>query len=93
VLQIGRQNSLVESGYLYPGIEQAIDEQADWDAEEGVDAARTGGLTDPNAPETIEHAAKTKAKFAPKPAPPAPPAPPGKPAPPARPNSGSSQRP
>jgi uncharacterized protein len=90
VLQVGRQNALVESGYLYPGIEAAIDEQAAWDAEEGVDNARAGGMTDPNDPKVMEHAAKTKAKFAPKPAPLALP---GKPNGSARPNGGSSQRP
>ena len=63
VLQIGRQNSLVESGFLYPGIEQAIDEEAEWDAEEGVEAARSGGMTDPNSPEAVEHAAKMGEKY------------------------------
>jgi uncharacterized protein len=61
VLQIGRQNSLVESGYLYPGIEQAIDEEAEWDAEEGVDEARSKGMMDPNDPDVIKEKAKATA--------------------------------
>jgi hypothetical protein len=63
VLQIGRENSLVESGFLYPGIETAIEEEADWDAEEGVQQARTKGMTDPNDPDAIEHAAKMGKKY------------------------------
>jgi hypothetical protein len=59
VLQIGRENSLVESGFLYPGIESAIEDEADWDAEEGVAEARTKGQMDPNDPDVI--AAKSKA--------------------------------
>jgi phage-related protein (TIGR01555 family) len=65
VLQTGRQNSLIESGYLYPGIEQAIDEEGEWDAEEGVDNARAGGMEDPNDPDNIEQAAKIAKKHGP----------------------------
>jgi uncharacterized protein len=61
VLQTGRQNSLIESGYLYPGIEQAIEEEGEWDAEEGVDEARTKGLQDPNDPDIIAEKAKATA--------------------------------
>jgi hypothetical protein len=67
VLQIGRENSLVESGFLYPGIETAIDDEADWDAEEGVQEARTKGMMDPNDPDVIE--AKGKVAAASKPPP------------------------
>jgi hypothetical protein len=67
VLQIGRENSLVESGFLYPGIETAIDDEADWDAEEGVQQARTKGMMDPNDPDVIE--AKGKVMAASKPPP------------------------
>jgi hypothetical protein len=69
VLQTGRQNHLIESGWLYPGLEAAIEEEAEWDAEEGLQGARSGGMADPNDPEVITHKAKTAAEFASKPDP------------------------
>ena len=61
VLQTGRQNHLIESGWLYPGMEAAIEEEGEWDAEEGMQGARTGGMADPNDPEIITHKAKALA--------------------------------
>jgi uncharacterized protein len=67
VLQEGRQNFLIENGFMYPGIEAAIDEEADWDAEEGLQKSRAGGMVDPNDPAIVEHKAGMAAKFAPEP--------------------------
>jgi hypothetical protein len=57
VLQTGRQNHLIESGWLYPGLEAAIEEEAEWDAEEGLKGARSPNI-DPNDPEVIAGKAK-----------------------------------
>jgi hypothetical protein len=69
VLQTGRQNFLMEDGFLYPGIEQAIDDEADWDAEEGMQLGMSGGMLDPNDPQVVEHKAKMGKQYAPDPPP------------------------
>jgi hypothetical protein len=41
VLQAGRQGHLVTSGWLYPGIQTAISDEAEWDAEAGLESSRS----------------------------------------------------
>jgi hypothetical protein len=53
VLQTGRQNFLMEDGFLYPGLEQAIDEEDDWDPEESLQPDMPNGMLDPNNPNAV----------------------------------------
>jgi hypothetical protein len=66
VLQEGRQSHLISSGWLYPGMQTAIEDEAEWDAEEGVSEARTGGMKDPNDPDVVGQKTKAVAENMPK---------------------------